>query len=311
MSVLSFLGGLLGVGASAYGASQSYKAQVAANEANLLMNKRTNTANAAAIAATNRANRFNVAATNRANALQSAKERRLSYRMFKEGYHSPGENLASTVAMARKLGINPLAALGGASASTMPYTVPGSIPAVASQDQAFQATPGQVAPATAAGDMWSVVGAQLANLAAQTENVQEQTASIRRNDAMKAFDVAASGARSRSFASGIRRASTTGSGSGPVPTDVRPRVLVLPNGEKFVTGASTSTQDVENEYGDIVQNAYGLWRFAQDLGSDSVRLFRTKTLPDLKWAWAQAGKAGKLPPNYQEVMRKRYSRFRR
>jgi len=197
----------------------------------------------------------------RENQLQREFNARQARMAWKRSTRSVGLNLKNTILMARRMGISPLAVLGGGSHGT---------PVQPAQAQSL---PGPQYPSglgDGIGQAIASVGDALT--AAQVGLVKEQTRSIMRNDALAARDMI-DRARSRSLISAQHAAGRGGAVSTISPKDmVRPSLNVVPpQGTKWPTGASTNAQDFENEYGDLASSAYGLWRLGSDIWDDFAR----------------------------------------
>ncbi|WNK15132.1 MAG: DNA pilot protein [Microvirus sp.] len=53
-------------------------------------------------------------------------------------------------------------------------------------------------------------------------------------------------------------------GQAPRDPDATPLGIVLPNGSVMETGATSPSNTVEQQYGDVVQNVHGMWRLLED-----------------------------------------------
>lgn len=66
-------------------------------------------------------------------------------------------------------------------------------------------------------------------------------------------------------------------GQTPRDPDAVPMGIVFPNGEVLETGATSPSNTIEQQYGDVAQNAHGVWRLATDAYAKFDR--------DYPWIW--------------------------
>lgn len=74
-------------------------------------------------------------------------------------------------------------------------------------------------------------------------------------------------------------ASTTAKLSGPrVGPPLPGETLKFPDGSPFVTGDSTPAQEMQDQYGDLVEGGYGLWRLDKDISTNSPSWYLNPTV---------------------------------
>lgn len=173
------------------------------------------------------------------NSMQQSEDRRAEA----AGFQRDDTKIQRLAADARAAGISPLAALGSPAAGSMAMPVVG-------QSGSRVAEGGARAFSQLAADLAAIkTDEDLAFQRAQTENLRASTAAMLAE------------ARSRT----IGQAVVAGSRGGAVPASTK-LVLPSPAGEfpTWLTTPTSTAQTVQDEYGDIVENAYGVWRLASD-----------------------------------------------
>jgi hypothetical protein len=206
------------------------------------------------------------------------------------------------------MGIHPLAALGGAQASSMPYSVPSAIPDQAAQSVAPQnQMPAPMVAPTGLGDSMSNAFAQLGSMldaVQQKSNIDLTRAQTRRVMQDVPMAVAVRGSRSRS----VLAAAKSGIRGGAVPIDGNPVInpkppgavrIHMPSGSPWDTSNSTNSQTVADEYGDLAQEVYGLTRLAHDAFMNAGQSFKKTGLPFIKKAWKAASQTGISPGKFR------------
>lgn len=146
------------------------------------------------------------------------------------------------VADARKAGISPLAALGAQTYSYAPQSV------------------GSSDFATGVAEM----GQDVSRAIDATRTQNGRTAAVAKT--MEDLTVQRMGLENELLASKI--AVTRQAGQPPARADVGPLEYPLPQGS-WKTGNSATAEQVERDYGDIVQEGYGMWRLLTDALSNS------------------------------------------